>query len=200
GGFADLPGRGVSVEVGVGDAAAFALNQPFSTAVRQGRPFVVLKAATSQDGFIAAVPGRPFKLTSAEADRHAHRFRAEVDAIAVGSGTVLADDPQLNVRGIYRYRPLTRVVFDRRLRTPPGAGLRSTRAAGSVSILTSETGARREEACTRLQAAGAEIVVAPDGCLRSALELLTQRGINSLLLEGGAALFRSAWDEDLVDY
>src|SRR5438132_129145 len=80
------------------------------------RPFVILKAATTLDGRIAAEPGRRMRLTSAEADRHAHRFRAEVDAIAVGSGTILADDPLLTARGAFRDRPLARVILDRRLR------------------------------------------------------------------------------------
>jgi diaminohydroxyphosphoribosylaminopyrimidine deaminase/5-amino-6-(5-phosphoribosylamino)uracil reductase len=199
-GFSYLREHGVGVDVGIGDTAAVALNQPFFTVVRQGRPFVVLKAATSQDGCIAATPGQATKLTSAESDRHAHRFRAEVDAIAVGVGTVIADDPQLTVRGVFRHRPLTRVVLDRSLRTPPSARLLSTRGAGPVIIVTTSSGRNRQEACSRLQAAGAEVLVARDGGLRTALEMLTGRGINSLLLEGGAAIFRSAWEADLVDY
>jgi diaminohydroxyphosphoribosylaminopyrimidine deaminase/5-amino-6-(5-phosphoribosylamino)uracil reductase len=199
-GFAYLREHGVGVEVGLGGAAAVALNQPFFTVVREGRPFVVLKAATSLDGRIAAVRGHPTKLTSSQADCHAHRFRAEVDAIGVGVGTVIADDPLLTVRGVYRHRPLTRVVFDRQLRTPPDARLLSTRAAGPVIIVTSGSAAGRDEARARLEAAGAEVLVAPDGRLRTSLELLPVRGINSLLLEGGAAVFRSAWDEDVVDY
>ena len=80
-----LRAHGVDVDVGLGAERAAALNQPFFTLMREGRPFVILKAATSLDGRIAAAPGRRTLLTSAAANRHAHRVRAEVDAIGVGS-------------------------------------------------------------------------------------------------------------------
>ena len=114
--------QGVSVEVGVERDAATRLNQPFVTAMTQGRPFVILKAATSLDGRIAAAAGVRTPLTSRAAVRHAHAVRAEVDAVAVGSETVLVDDPLLTAREVYRERPLTRVVFDRRLRRLAGRG------------------------------------------------------------------------------
>src|SRR5204862_4486452 len=128
-GIAFLAEHGVAVDVGVGAKCAVALNRPFFTLMQEGRPFVVLKAATSLDGCIAEAPGRRTLLTSAAADRHAHRARAEVDAIGVGVGTVLVDDPLLTPRGVYRERPFTRVIFDRRLRTPPHAQVLSTRDA-----------------------------------------------------------------------
>src|SRR5205085_265754 len=126
-------------------ASAVALNRPFFTLMREGRPFVVLKAATSSDGCIAEAPGRRTLLTSEEANRHAHRIRAGIDAIAVGSGTILADDPALTARGVYRERPLVRVIFDRRLRTPPAARVLSTVDAGPVIIVTSPRAAERAE-------------------------------------------------------
>ena len=101
-GFAYLKEHGVDVEVGVGAATATCLNQPFFTLTRERRPFVVLKAATSLDGYIAESPGRRTALTSEVANRHAQRVRAEIDAIGVGSGTVLADDPLLTPRGPFR--------------------------------------------------------------------------------------------------
>src|SRR5258707_636117 len=82
--------------------------------VGDGGPFVILKAATSLDGRIAEKPGIRTQLTSAIANRHVHYGRAEVDAIGIGSGAALADDPELTPRGVYRERPLVRVVFDRR--------------------------------------------------------------------------------------
>src|SRR6185503_14167143 len=109
-GFAVLRDHGIAVEAGVERAAAARLNQPFVTTIREGRPFVILKAATSLDGRVAAAAGVRTQLTSAAAGRHAHSFRAQVDAIAVGSGTLLADDPLLTVRHVYRERALTRVV------------------------------------------------------------------------------------------
>ncbi|MBI4486298.1 MAG: bifunctional diaminohydroxyphosphoribosylaminopyrimidine deaminase/5-amino-6-(5-phosphoribosylamino)uracil reductase RibD [Acidobacteria bacterium] len=199
-GFAYLRGHGVEVEVGVGAAAARAMNQPFFTLMREGRPFVILKAATSVDGRIAARPGTRTALTSPPANRHAQRVRAEVDAIGIGSGTLLVDDPLLTPRGAYRDRPLTRVIFDRRLRTPPTARVLSTGEAGPVIIVTSAEAAACGDLRTPLEARGAEIEVAEDATFAAALRRLGARGIGLLLLEGGAALHAAAWDAGLVDF
>jgi diaminohydroxyphosphoribosylaminopyrimidine deaminase / 5-amino-6-(5-phosphoribosylamino)uracil reductase len=199
-GFAFLRARGVAVEVGLAAERAITLNEPFFTLMREGRPFVVLKAATSADGRIAAAPGRRTALTSAAANRHAHRVRAEVDAIGVGSGTVLADDPELTARGAYRERPLTRVIFDRRLRTPPTARVLSTPAAGPVIIVTTARAASRADLRGALEQRGAQIEIAAGDTFRAALERLAGRQIESLLLEGGGAVHAAAWDEGLVDY
>ena len=108
-------------------------------------------------------PGRPHRrgagrrtpLTSLPALRHAHCVRAQVDAVAVGSDTVLVDDPLLTVREVYRERPLTRVVFDRRLRVPPdGAAVLDARAAGPVIVLTSAQAVRDSGAARRRAASG----------------------------------------------
>lgn len=199
-GFAYLRERGVAVQTGLAASAATGLNQPFFTLMREGRPFIVLKAATSIDGRIAAAPGRRTALTSSAANRHAHAVRAEIDAVGVGVGTVLADDPLLTARDVFREQPLTRVVFDRRLRTPPEARVLSTRDAGPVIIVTTREGAARVEERKRLEARGAEIEIACDRSFRAAVGRLGARGIGSLLLEGGAALHGAAWDEGLVDY
>jgi diaminohydroxyphosphoribosylaminopyrimidine deaminase/5-amino-6-(5-phosphoribosylamino)uracil reductase len=199
-GFAYLRARGVGVEIGPGREQSTRLNQPFLTLMRDHRPFVILKAATSIDGYVAEAPATRTKLTSAAANRHAHAFRAEVDAIGVGVGTVLADDPLLTVRGIYRERPLTRVVFDRRLRTPTTARLLSTPEAGPVIIVTTAEAAARADVRRRLEARGAQIEVAADDSFRSALDRLGAREIGSLLLEGGAAMHAAAWDDRLVDF
>jgi diaminohydroxyphosphoribosylaminopyrimidine deaminase/5-amino-6-(5-phosphoribosylamino)uracil reductase len=198
-GFEHLRAHGVVVDIGVASTEARRLNQPYFTFMREHRPFVVLKAAMSADGYIAEAPGKRTLLTSAEADKHAHLFRTEVDAIAVGSETILVDDPLLTARGVYRERPLTRVVFDRRLRTPAQAALLSTLAAGPVIIMTSVESARRDELRRPLEAAGADIEVIEGTTFRAALERLAAQGIESLLLEGGAEVHAAAWDEDLVD-
>jgi diaminohydroxyphosphoribosylaminopyrimidine deaminase/5-amino-6-(5-phosphoribosylamino)uracil reductase len=168
--------------------------------MRERRPFVILKVATSLDGRIAAAPGQRTNLTSPAANRHAHLARAEVDAIGVGVGTIRIDDPLLTARGVHRERPLTRVVFDRRMRTPATARLLSTREAGPVMIVTTAAGVARADDRRRLEDRGAEIAVARDGTFRAALELLAEREVGSLLLEGGAALHQAAWDDDLVDF
>jgi diaminohydroxyphosphoribosylaminopyrimidine deaminase/5-amino-6-(5-phosphoribosylamino)uracil reductase len=198
-GFAHLRAHGIAVEVGLGANAARRLNQPFFTVMREHRPFVILKAAVSADGYIAEAPGRRTTLTSSDADRHAHRYRAEVDAIAVGAGTILADDPALTARGAFRERPLTRVVFDRRLRTPAHAAVLSTPAGGPVIIMTSAASARDASLRRPLEDRGAAIEAVDGTTLRASLERLAERGVESLLLEGGAAVHGAAWDEDVVD-
>jgi len=193
--------RGLDVTTGVLDAEARALNRPFLTVMTRRRPFVTMKVALSADHRIAEGPGLRTPLTGAAANRLIHRDRAEVDALAVGSGTVLADDPQLTARGAFRFRPLVRLVFDTRLRTPPSAKLFSTLSAGPVIIVT--TRAVLEAAPERagiLARAGAEILaVTGEPRLRSALEQLAARGISSVIVEGGVALHRAFWDAGLVD-
>jgi diaminohydroxyphosphoribosylaminopyrimidine deaminase/5-amino-6-(5-phosphoribosylamino)uracil reductase len=199
-GFEHLRAHGVTVEVGLGAAAARALNQPFFTLMREHRPFVVLKAAMSADGYIAEAPGKRTQLTSSEANRHAHRVRAEVDAIGVGVGTILADDPSLTARGAFRERPLVRVIFDRRLRTPAGAAVLSTSQVGPVIIMTSTESARHDTLREPLEAKGAVIEPIREATLRAALGRLADHQVESLLLEGGAAVHAAAWDEDVVDF
>jgi len=161
-GFAALRDRGIEVDIGVCADEAARLNQPFLTTVREGRPFVILKAATSLDGRIAAGLGERTAITSREALRHAQYQRASVDAVAVGSGTVLVDDPMLTTREVFRERPLVRVIFDRRLRISPSARVLTTLAFGPVIILTSslsmEQQPRRVDA---LEQAGATIMPMP---------------------------------------
>jgi len=198
-GFEHLRAHGIAVDVGLGAPAARRLNRPFFTVMREHRPYVVLKAAVSADGYIAEAPGKRTTLTSAEADRHAHLFRAEVDAIAVGSETILVDDPLLTARGAYRERPLTRVVFDRRLRTPAHAAVLSTLAAGPVIIMSSAESARSAGLRRPLEARGARVEAVDGQTLRAAFERLADLGIESLLLEGGSEVHAAAWDEDLVD-
>ena len=198
-GFEYLRAHAIAVDVGLGARSATILNQPFFTLMRERRPFVILKAATSLDGRIAEAPGRPTLLTSAAANRHAHRVRAEIDAIGVGVGTILADDPLLTARGAYRARPLTRIIFDRRLRTPARARVLSTREAGPVIIMTTAEAASRNDVRRSLEALGATIEVPADESIGAALAWLGEQAVASLLLEGGALLHAAAWDEGVVD-
>jgi diaminohydroxyphosphoribosylaminopyrimidine deaminase/5-amino-6-(5-phosphoribosylamino)uracil reductase len=199
-GFAYLREHGVAVDVGIAAAAAETLNRPFFTLIRKRRPFVIMKAAISLDGCLAEAPGRRTQLTAEAANRHAQRVRAEVDAIGVGVGTILADDPLLTSRGVFRARPLVRVIFDRELRTPPAARVLSTCDSGPVIIVTTSGAATRADELRRLEERGAVIEVAPDRTLHSALERLGDRQIGSLLLEGGAAIHRAAFDEGVADF
>ena len=200
-GFAALREHGVTVDTGVEREAAIRLNQPFLTTLRDGRPFVTLKAATSLDGRMAAAPGERTQLTSAAASRHAHYHRAQVDAIAIGSGTLMTDDPLLTVRGIYRERPLARVILDRRLRTAPQSRVFSTLQVGPVIILTSPEASRAQPGHAKaLEQAGATLVTVEGPGIAAGLRALAGLGIQSVLLEGGAEVHAAAWDEGVVDY
>jgi diaminohydroxyphosphoribosylaminopyrimidine deaminase/5-amino-6-(5-phosphoribosylamino)uracil reductase len=195
-GFLRLRQSGVAVDIGAGEAAARRLNRPFFSAMRRGRPYVVAKAVTSLDGRVAGPGGATERLSSPATDRRTHALRAEVDAIAVGSGTVLADDPLLTVRGVYRARPTVRVVFDRRLRTPPAARLFSTLDAGPVVIIAGSDAPAG--AVRALEAAGAQVVAAA-GSLTDSLRLLVPMGVQAILVEGGPTLHAALWRERALD-
>jgi diaminohydroxyphosphoribosylaminopyrimidine deaminase / 5-amino-6-(5-phosphoribosylamino)uracil reductase len=196
-GFHELRAAGIDVSVGLCEPEATRLNDAYITVKTRGRPLVVLKAATSLDGRIGE-RGRSTRLTSAETDRKTQRLRAAIDAIAVGSETVVVDNPLLTSRLAHRIRPLVRVVFDRRLRTPPGARLFSTLADGPVIIVTSpEALAAAPPSRLALDKAGA--VVRPAADLRSGLAALLDWDVSTLLVEGGARLHAAFWEAGLVD-
>ena len=198
-GFEELRANGIAVDVGLLEAEAARLNRAFVIVQTEGRPMVIAKAASSADGKIAAAPGARTTLTSAAANRRTQRLRAAVDAIGVGSGTVLADDPILTVRDCFRPRPLARVVFDRELRTPPTARLFSTLEAGPVILMTTaEAASRYPERTKVLKAAGATVVEGA-GELREDLRRLVPLDISTLLLEGGAAMHAAAWTAGVID-
>ncbi|MBI3264729.1 MAG: bifunctional diaminohydroxyphosphoribosylaminopyrimidine deaminase/5-amino-6-(5-phosphoribosylamino)uracil reductase RibD [Acidobacteria bacterium] len=198
GGVRYLEAHDVDVSVGVRSAEARKLNRGFFTAMTERRPFIILKAATSLDGRMAAAPGRRTKLTSPPADRVAQMTRAEVDAIAVGSGTVLIDDPLLTAREVYRARPLVRAICDRRLRTPPSARVVATLENGPVVVLTTAAQLDSDRAA-RLTERGVHVRAFDGDDLVSGFRALREFEVNSLLLEGGAALQTAAWDADVVD-
>ena len=199
-GAAYLRAHGLQVDVGVRRAAAARLNEVFLTWATRRRPFVIVKIATSIDGRIAMRAGTRTAITGEAAAAAVHRTRAEVDAIGVGSTTVLVDDPQLTARGSPRARPLARVVLDRRLRTPPAARVLRTLAAGPVLIVTTRRALRdRPAAADRLRAAGATIEPVENGTIEEAVTRLAELEVTSLLLEGGAAVHRAAWTSGVVD-
>ena len=199
-GIAYLRDHGVQVDVGVRRAAVSRQNEAFLAWVTRGRPFVTMKIATSLDGCIAEAAGVRTRLTSAEANAAVDRLRGEVDAVAVGSTTVLVDDPHLTVRSAIRTRPLTRVVFDRRLRVSPSAALFCTLEVGPVVIVTTQAAAvARSEAVAQLRGIGARVEPLRSGSIHDAMMRLGALEITSLLLEGGATIHRAAWEADVVD-
>ena len=202
-GIARLRAAGIAVETGLCAEEAAEINAGFLTRQRLGRPLVTLKLATSLDGRIATRTGASQWITGRPARERGQALRADHDAIMVGTGTVLADDPQLTCRlpGLGHRSPI-RVVLDRRLRIP----LRARLIAGArqtptwVLTLASADPARREA----FLAAGASLIDAdPDPAgridLAAALAALGRRGITRLLVEGGAHLAAALLRAGLVD-
>jgi diaminohydroxyphosphoribosylaminopyrimidine deaminase / 5-amino-6-(5-phosphoribosylamino)uracil reductase len=199
-GFELLRQKGIEVSVGAGRERALRLNRPYFTFKGKHRPFVVMKAATSLDNRVAAKVGQRTRISSDESLRHAHAVRAEVDAIGAGSGTIIADDPLLTAREVHRRRPLTRVLFDRRLRISPSARVFSTLDAGPVIIVTTPESIESNRIRAReLGQAGAELEPIDSGDLVAAFARLGSRQVTSLVLEGGVALQMAAWNAGLVD-
>lgn len=198
-GFAFLRQRGVAVTEGVGAAEAARHNAAFFCWVTRRRPHVTLKVAVSRDGFVGRV-GERIRLTGPIADRYLHRQRAAMDAIAVGAGTVLADDPELTVRLAYRARPFTRVIFDWGLRVPPGARVVSTQAAGPVIMVVSGAAALAQpDKVARFEDTGVLVERADSRELGPVLRRLGARDLVSLLVEGGPRLHAAFLAESLVD-
>jgi len=193
-GFARLAAAGIAVEVGGRREEAIELNLPFLVDRVRGRPAVTLKWAASLDGRIATAAGESQWITGAAARRNALELREEHDAIVVGSGTLLADDPRLDRRLGLAGRPNLRVVADRRLRAPATARLFSV-PGGIVVYTESADGARR----AALERAGAEVVVLPAVTPAAMLAELRGRGVQSLLVEGGATLAGAFHDAGLWD-
>jgi diaminohydroxyphosphoribosylaminopyrimidine deaminase/5-amino-6-(5-phosphoribosylamino)uracil reductase len=198
-GIAFLRAHGIDVATGVRGEEAARLHAPFFTWVTRHRPFVIAKTAISSDGFVGR-SGERIILTGPSADRFFHRQRAEVDAIAVGADTVIADDPLLTARGAFRGRPLTRVVIDWRARVPASSRLFATREAGPViMVVTDAAAAARRDHLDGLRARGVEVDVLAGRDVREALAGLARRGIVLLLVEGGPTLQRVMAQADVVD-
>jgi len=190
GGAARLRAAGVDVLGGVGAAEAATLNRGFFKRMRTGLPRVRVKLAMSLDGAVALASGESQWITGPEARAEVQRLRAESCAVLTGIGTVLADDPSLNVRDPrfdLRGRQPLRVVLDSALRMPPSARLLAIDGATLVFTASCDAAAR-----ARLEQAGAEVVGIAAGAggldLAAVLRELGRRGINEALVEAGPLL------------
>ena len=198
-GLARLRAHGIDVLCDVEGEASARLNAAFFMTMRQARPWVIAKAGVSADGRVAAASGVRTAITSVPSLRRVHRLRAEVDAIAVGVETVLIDDPILTVREVFRPRALTRVIMDRRLRTPPSSRIWSTLDAGPVLVVTTAEALEvRAQAAQRLAETGATLL-ATDGSVPAALGALAAHGVQSLLVEGGPRIHAAFSDAGMID-
>jgi diaminohydroxyphosphoribosylaminopyrimidine deaminase / 5-amino-6-(5-phosphoribosylamino)uracil reductase len=194
---------GVEVELAGGPEASAArlLNQPFRKRARTGRPLVTYKAAMSLDGRVASPTGDSRWISSVESRELVHRWRAECDAVAVGIGTALADDPLLTARTDATARQPTRVVFDSQARLPLDSALvGSVDEAPLLVICAPEAASARRDG---LERAGAEVVVAPGRTprarLEAALDELGRRQIQDLFVEGGPTLAGALFDAGEID-
>lgn len=196
-GLARLAAAGVKVESGLLENAARELNPGFIKRMLLGHPFVRLKTAASLDGKTALGNGASQWITGAAARADVQRLRARACAILTGAGTVLADDPRLDVRDLAIGRQPLKIVVDSRLRTPPGARLL---ADGKTLIACAEPEAKKIAA---LEAAGAHILCLPGSGgrvdLAPLLAHLARRGINEVHVEAGATLAGALLKAGLVD-
>jgi diaminohydroxyphosphoribosylaminopyrimidine deaminase / 5-amino-6-(5-phosphoribosylamino)uracil reductase len=198
-GIEALRAAGISVDVGLRGDRAQRLNEAYIKHVTTGLPFVTAKFAASLDGRIATAGGESRWITSAQARDVAHRLRHINDAVMIGAGTVVADDPELTSR-IEGGRSPLRVVLDSTLRSPETARVFDVHNAPTLLITTMRANAERAQ---RLRANGVEVeVVAASAAsvdLGATLALLGARGIISVLIEGGASLLGSAFDARVVN-
>ena len=173
--------------VGVEAERARQLNAPFFTAIQPGRPFVIAKAARERRRVRRRSAGAVDGDQPPASLRKVQQLRAEVDAIAVGVGTMLVDDPRLTVRDVYRARPFVRVIFDRRLRTPPGcARILDARFRPGSPLLRRGAAEARPEQVTALERAGA-CIERTDGTLDAAFRRLAALGVLTCSSRAGAA-------------
>lgn len=194
-----LVSHGIHVRTGVLEEACRALNQGFIKAVTTGLPYVTLKIAQTLDGRIAGLDGKSKWITNEASRKYVHRMRRENDAVLVGIGTVLIDDPQLDVRLVRGISP-KRIVLDSRLRISEQSLL--LREPTKTIVVTSPMSdpARRSE----IQSLGAEVwTISEDSHARLDLagvcRMAVSKGIHSILVEGGSAVFSSFIKNGLVD-
>ncbi|HEY3186467.1 MAG TPA: bifunctional diaminohydroxyphosphoribosylaminopyrimidine deaminase/5-amino-6-(5-phosphoribosylamino)uracil reductase RibD [Solirubrobacteraceae bacterium] len=202
-GLGILRDEGIAVAVADGELAARArlTNQAFRKHARTGRPWVLFKSAMTLDGKVATPTGDSKWISGELSRERAHHWRAAVDAVVVGIGTALTDDPQLTARVDGVHRQPRRVVFDSLARLPLSSQL--VRAASETPLTVVVSRAAPRQATNALEAAGAEIVVAAGenehARVRSALDQLGDREVTSILLEGGPHLAGAFFDAGEID-
>jgi diaminohydroxyphosphoribosylaminopyrimidine deaminase / 5-amino-6-(5-phosphoribosylamino)uracil reductase len=199
-GIAILKKAGIASTIGVFEAEARRLNEGFITRVTRKRPFGLLKLAMSLDGRIAAEGGDSKWISSEESRAIVHRWRRECDAVIVGAGTMLADNPRLTCRAPGGRDPV-RVIVDARLRTSPNARMFFMRSKAPTILVTTEASLR--EARLRYRNPNVEVLAMPDRegeiDLAALMSEFARRGWNKVLIEGGAHTAASALAAGIVD-
>ena len=202
-GLGILRDEGVEIVMVDGDLARRArlLNQSFRKHARTGRPWVLFKSAMTLDGKVATHDGDSKWISGVESRELAHHWRASVDAVAIGIGTALADDPQLTARVENVQRQPTRIVFDALARLPLSSQLVGAAAEAPLIVIVSRAAPRTE--LDALEAAGVEVMLATGenepARVRSALDQLGAKDIAAVLLEGGPHLGGAFLDAGEID-
>lgn len=196
-----LTKKGIETEVGVLEEECKTLNEAYFKYIQTGMPFVTLKFAQTLDGRISTLTGDSKWISSDKSLQWAHRLRSQHDAVMVGVGTVLKDDPQLTVR-LAKGRNPVRVVADSRLRTPLGSSILKEQDIAQTIIGTTKRADL--DIMAAVKALGADIMVLSEDRegevnLRELLTRLGQRNISSVLVEGGATTITSILRQGLAD-
>ena len=204
GGCAFLASRGVEVVSGVLAAECTAINRPFAKHITTGLPWVAMKAGMSLDGRISHGPGLGGRITGEGSWLYTHRLRNTLDAILIGIGTALIDDPSLTTRlpASESGRDPVRIVLDTHLRLPPRAKLLTQQSQAPTWIFCNgDAPIAAEESLTRSGAIVYRVATGEDGRLdcREVMARLGQNGITSVLVEGGAGVHASLLRAGLVD-
>lgn len=203
-GVEQLRQAGIAVVAGILEDECRRLNRVFLKYIRTGMPYVTLKAAQTIDGKIARQSGRSTWITGKESRIHAHRLRAESDAILIGANTVIADDPQLTVREVKGKNP-ARIILSTRIAFSSSAAVFSHSRSDRVIVFTGESIPEdRLFLIDQLNERGVEVHQLPlsrSGILplKDVLSILGGHGIASLLIEGGAATYATFLQQGLVD-
>jgi len=201
-GHGRLRAAGIAVDIGVGAEAARHDHSGHIRRMGDGRPHVMLKFAISADGKAGAAGGKPVAITGEAVRDRVHLLRAESDAIMIGIGTALADDPMLTCRlpGMAKYSPV-RIVADSMLRLPVQSRLAETAYETPVWAIAGVKAPQQAE--NALLAHGVEVLRSPESAgrldLKDALGLLAAKGITRLMVEGGPTLATAFIEADLVD-
>jgi len=200
-GFSELRAAGIKVDFGILEEEAKQLNESFIKYITTNRPFVILKSAMSLDGKIATKTGDSFWITGMEARKYVHQVRSHVDAVMVGIGTVLKDNPWLSVRDadIIRKNPY-KIVLDGSAKIPLDSHILSFEPQNTIVVVTKSANAKKIGA---IKKTGADVIVQPTSKDIVDLDLLMielgSRKITSILLEGGGKISASAVSAEIVD-
>ncbi|RKX69460.1 bifunctional diaminohydroxyphosphoribosylaminopyrimidine deaminase/5-amino-6-(5-phosphoribosylamino)uracil reductase RibD [candidate division WOR-3 bacterium] len=185
-GVARLKEAGIGVEVGVEEEACERLNRGYIKRLETGLPYTIVKIASSLDGRIATLEGESRWITSHEARRYVHLLRSKVDAVVVGIGTVLSDDPRLTVRHLPGENP-ARIIVDPKLRIPDQASVLD--GSAPTYILSQSSGKKQN----------GEVITLTDFHPESILRRIGELGFNEIMVEGGGRIFSSIIESNLFD-